>query len=82
MIAEVIAMLMSWDELLMGGFPDTGCLPEDNACDATEAYLVDALTIEHPLPNYLGSESAFDVVISMAAWIHAKRQPIEAVLIN
>jgi hypothetical protein len=81
-VTEVVSVLMSWDELLMGGFPDTGSLPQESACDATEAYLVDSLTIEHPLPNYIGSESAFDVVIAMAAWVHAKRQPVEAVLID
>lgn len=77
--AEVEGALLSWDELLNGGYPDEGEDPIDNASDAIEVYLVDEVTIEHPLPNYLGSEAAFDAVISMAAWFDRKVASVRSV---
>jgi len=78
-LVDVEGALLSWDELLNGGYPDEGKNPIDNASDAIEAYLIDEVTIEHPLPNYLGSEAAFDAVISMAAWFDRKVASVRSV---
>ena len=44
----------------------------ENATDASEAYLVDPLTVEHPLPNFLGSDYAFEAVVCMAWGFHER----------
>lgn len=80
--AECIAALLSWDNLLLGGYPDEGEEPVSNATDATEAYWIDDVTIEHPLPSFLGSEAAFDVVVAMALWFHQSGAHVSAVLIE
>lgn len=80
--AECVAALLSWDNLLLGGYPDEGEAPVSNATDATEAYWIDDVTIEHPLPNFLGSEAAFDVVVAMALWFHQGGARVASVLIE
>jgi hypothetical protein len=81
-VQEVISALLSWDELLWGGYPLEGQPPMENVTDAIEAYLVDPVTVEHPLPNYVGSDYAFDSAICMALWFHSRRAPVEHVTID
>jgi hypothetical protein len=71
-VRELISALLSWDQLLWGGYPLEGQSPMQNATDAAEAYLVDPLTVEHPLPAFLGSDYAFDAVVCMAWWFHER----------
>jgi hypothetical protein len=79
---ELISALLSWDELLWGGFPLDGQSPLENVADAIEPYLIDPLTVEHPLPGYVGSDSAFDAVICMALWFHTQRTWVEQVTLR
>jgi hypothetical protein len=79
---EFSSALLSWDEVLLGGYPQDGQSPAENATDATEVYLINSVTIEHPLPNFLGSESAFDAVICMALWFHLRRARVQSVTID
>ena len=71
-VQELIAAVLSWDELMLGGYPAEGESPLDNATDAVEAYLIDPLTVEHPLPIFAGSDLAFDAVVCMAWWFHER----------
>jgi hypothetical protein len=77
-----VAALLSWDNLLLGGYPEEGEDPLSNATDATEAYWTNGATLEHPLPNFIGSEAAFDVIVAMAFWLHQRDVFIASVLIE
>ena len=78
-VRELISALLSWDQLLWGGYPLEGQSPMQNATDASEVYLVDPLTVEHPLPAFLGSDYAFDAVVCMAWWFHERGSRISRV---
>ena len=71
-VEELIAAVLSWDELALGGYPAEGESPLENATDAVEAYLIDPLTVEHPLPIFAGTDLAFEAVICMAWWFHER----------
>ncbi len=79
---DCIQALLSWDNILLGGYPEEGEPPVSNATDATEAYLVNPYTVEHPMPNFIGAESAFDVVVALAQWFDRTGSAIAAVRID
>lgn len=81
-LRSITGALLSWDELLMGGYPEDDQPPESNATDATEVYLSDPLTLDHPLPNFIGSESAFDVVVNMATRVATQVAVIDYIEIH
>jgi len=79
---QLISAILAWDELLLGGFPVPGEHPFSNACDATEAYFVDDLTLEHPMPNYLGAEEAFNVLVCMVHRFHLQGASVRSLTIE
>lgn len=79
---DCIRAIRAWDILNLGGYPDEDEPPLSNANDATEVYLVAPNTIEHPIPNYLGSDFAFDSIIAMAHWFHLTGSQVLAVRIE
>lgn len=80
--AEVIACLRSWNEILWGAFPEDGKSPLECGSDALDVYLLGPRTVEDPLPNFIASEAAFDVVVAMALWFHRMRAAVDAVSIE
>jgi hypothetical protein len=63
--APLAVALTAWGELLLGAYPQDGEHPFSCASDCqTAEWMGDAISFE--LPTYMGSESAFDAVVSMA----------------
>ena len=79
---DCIQALLAWDNICLGGYPEENEPPISNANDATEAYLFAPNIVEHPIPNYSGSEDAFNSIIAMAHWFHKTGSPVLSVRIE
>ena len=73
--------VLAWDELANGGFPADGEHPFSNACDAT-AIEEEGDTVIHTIPNFLGAEDAFAVVVKLAMEAHQRGAIVEELAIE
>jgi hypothetical protein len=71
-IEIVQASLSGWEDLVNGGFPESGEHPSENACDALEPNWLSSSTVVVDIENYLGSEAGFDAAVHMAIGFHHK----------
>jgi len=79
--AAAAKAVAAWDTLCLGGFPPNDQAPEESGIAPGEIYLVDAYTLEHPIPLFEASEAAFNAIVNYAASLHGRGTAIRGVVI-
>ncbi len=80
-VGPLMAALTAWGNLLLGAYPEDGQHPFSCVSDCTNPDWIGD-TIHFVLPTFMGSESAFDAVVSMATRAAHEGLPISRVSIE
>jgi len=80
-VDDVARSIEAWDLLCRGGFPEPGNAPWETGIVPGEVYMIDALTVEHPIDLFSASESAFNAILNYAATLDERGRRVRQVII-
>lgn len=80
--ARLFDAYAAWLRLCFGGFPREKTTSCETGISASDPYLVDAYTLEGMIYVFDSDESAFDLIVNIAANLHRTGAPVASVRID